>query len=392
MTQGRWIDVETAGRVLKNACSFLERDDVADFRITDGREAVYLSMYSPAFYLLDGDYRFRFKPILDGDGTREPLCVVSLSSEMISTPEIPIFGIPVLYYLSFFPQLLESKRLFLINRSYYERRQNRALSYILDDVFERIAKAGLSPTDCLVWISNSKGEFGEEFWDYIAGIILREKGYFVTRYAGAQQGHGQAAIYGWGDLSAYYIPDFLDALMERGFLSRGAFIEELEMLKKRSRRGRPPKLEYESAIVESESSDAAVRLHSRGAGVGQIIHKYLSYESGYRCGFVSGPFVKNYREIHCQDEKCRCKAIGLISCDENGNIIYLPPKTHQLYPPLKIESIKSVIKSSLLRNLSFKERCRLIGTSPADLKDYFEKILSLPVDVILDEIEKKLKY
>lgn len=142
--------------------------------------------------------------------------------------------------------------------------------------------------------------------------------------------------------------------------------------------------------MEAESSDSTVRSHSEGAGVGQIIKKYLSFESGYSHGIVTGPFCTKYEDIHCQDEKCGCKAVGLISCDENGNLVYLPPKRQYLQPRKeKIEGIKNLIKCVLLRNLTLEERCKLIKIRSTNIKDYFERILSLDIDTILEKIEKK---
>lgn len=230
MARERWITVETAKEVLKNTCDFLEKDEVADFRIVNGKEAVLLSIYSPAFFLLNEEYKFKFRPVLDGDCTRESLNVIPLKSEIMSINDVPIFGLPLSWYFSFFPNLNEPKYLFLIDKRNYAKRKSREL-YIVRNLLEKI-KESINPTDCLVWISDEDGTFGEGFWEYVSGIVLRNKGYFVTKYASAPRGYGRLLIYGFGDLSAYYIPKYIGRLMERGFLNEGAFIEELEMLRK----------------------------------------------------------------------------------------------------------------------------------------------------------------
>ena len=56
------------------------------------------------------------------------------------------------------------------------------------------------------------------------------------------------------------------------------------------------------------------------------MHKYLSYESGNNYGFVAGPYCTIYQDIHYRNEECDCKSVGLISCDNHGKLVFLPPK------------------------------------------------------------------
>ncbi|RLE69577.1 MAG: hypothetical protein DRJ34_00460 [Thermoprotei archaeon] len=385
----KWIDVDTAKKVLKNSCDFLKEDEIADFKIINGKEAILLSIYTGAFFLINEKYKFGFRPTLGAWSPKESLCIMPIQEEIWTISEIiPIFGLSLSFYFQFFPTLSKPKYLFIINAREYSRRKYdysgrfyyelRDGSKIIKDVLNKIKLNNINPQDCLVWISNPNGTFGEDFWKYVSGVILREKGYFIT-------------YYGMGDLSAYYIPEYLKEMVDRGFLKRGAFIEELEMLEKTTPKYfKSIKSNYESIVIEAESSDIRVRSHSKKAGVGQIIEKYLGYESGNNYGIVTGPFCTTYTDIHCQNDKCLCKSIGLISCDENGNPIFLEPKRENVVQlERKIEIIKTLIKCSLLRNLSFKERCELMETRPTNLIDYLEKILSIDIATILDKIEEK---
>ena len=50
MARDRWIDFETARKLLVNTCDFIKEDEsgIADFQITDGREAVLLTIHETA--------------------------------------------------------------------------------------------------------------------------------------------------------------------------------------------------------------------------------------------------------------------------------------------------------------------------------------------------------
>ena len=269
----------------------------------------------------------KFKLNWNGLSSQEALALFPLRKELISSPElVPIFAKPISAYFSLFPDFFKPKYLFLINGSefcvrkrsygyysggyYYEIDKEKVIEY----VFDKISGKNLNPSDCIIWISNSDGTFGEDFWEYISGVILREKGYFISHY-----GKG-------GDLSAYYLPDYLKILIERGLIQKGCFIEELEMITRVENSNFKVEDKHESIVVEAESSDRRVRTHSENSGVGQIIHKYLTWDNIYSCGIVAGPYTTSYSDIHCSNEKCKCRYIGLISCNEEGSPVFLPPK------------------------------------------------------------------
>lgn len=388
----RVIDIGTGKKLLKNVCDFLEVDEsgIADFKITDGKEAVLMSLYGGAFFVLEEGYKFKFRPVASKFSAQEPVTLIPLEEKVWSSSEVaPIFARPLSHYFKFFPELNEPKYLFIIDPTNGKYRTGRKRYFdihkVVLDIKERIKSTDIKLSDCLIWITNEyEGEdlrvgFGEEFWEYIAGIVLRNKGYFVTHYS-----------LGGDDLFAYYIPDYLEKLIKRGFLEKGGFIEELEMLRipNASSSSKVPTIKntFELVVIEAESSDKRTRSRARSknsSGIGQLLGYLEDYNAGFTHGFVAGPFTT----IDDVPEE----NIGLISNDEDGNLIFKEPKPYRTPSEEKIEIIKNVIKCSLLRNLTFEERCELIGCNPTNLKDYFEKILSLDIDTILDKIEEKLK-
>jgi hypothetical protein len=339
-----------------------------------------MSIYTGAFFILNEQYKFKFRSTSSAFEAKEPLTLVPHQDETFRTSElVPIFSLPISQYFKFFPDLSKPKFLFMIDSSRYTSRKgclNKDL--MIKDAIEKINVNNISLSDCILWPSNQDRTYGEDFWEYISGIVLRNKGYFVTRYT-----------LGGGDLHAYFIPEYLEKLVRRGFLNKGAFIEELEMLETS-----PPSnfsinhKDYGLVCIEAESSEMRTRSGSSGSGVGQLLKYLADWEAGYTFGFVAGPFTKP-TDIY-EDYR---KKVGLISCDENGNLIFYEPEINlsegeKNNAKEKIEIIKNLIKCSLLRNLTFEERCKLIKVQPTNLKDYFEKILGLDIDAILDKISE----
>ncbi len=375
MAQDRWIDIETAKKLLKNTCKFLEQHNVADFKITDGKEAILMSLYTGAFFILNEKYKFKFRPVADAFHAREPVTLIPSNEEVWSSSEVaPIFAQPLSSYFKFFPDLMKPKYLFMIKGADYTSRKGFfAKERMFKETYEKIKENGLNPADCLIWCSTTDNTYGEDFWEYISSIVLRNKGYFVTCYT-----------LGGGDIYAYYISDYIEKLVKNKLLDKGAFIEELEMLNNvKETTFSLSKMNYESIVIEAESSEMRTRSGSDNAGVGQALRYLSDWNSGYTHAFTAGPFTKI--------EDVRNKNIGLISCDENGNLIFKEGEAYREPSEEKIEIIKNVIKCSLLRNLSFEERCKLMDISTTNLNEYFDKILILNIDQILEKIKEKLK-
>ena len=389
--EDRWISRETALKLLGKVCNFLTHDDsgVADFKISDGKEAVIMSAYTDAFFLQDSEHKFMFRSTASPFRATEPFTLVPVKSEYSSASElVPVLSTPLGEYLKFFPDISSPKYLFMADISkYYSPSYFKATTTIyskyyyeaivgrfVKELLERVGKAGLRPSDCLVWLAGAGGVYGEDFWCYVAGVILRDQGYFVSDYN-----------LGGGDISAYFIPEYLSSLQNMGFIGKGCFIEELELLTNEAKT--PEKLQmkgYKIVLVEAESSELRTKSGSERAGIGQV-EKYLS-QTNYNKAFVAGPYCSE-DDVKHQDR------VGLISCDEGGNLILVEKEPFREADPNDVKLIKEGIRCSLLKNLNIQTRfelCRgVLGRRPDSISEYFETLLKADLDTILGFIQRE---
>lgn len=287
---------------------------------------------------------------------------------------MPMLSSALADYLKLFPDLETPKHLFMIDASKFDYFKVRASDYeyylgarkrLLGHVLAKVKAA-----DCLLWLSDSDGTYGEAFWEYLSGVVLREKGYLVTFYG----------LKG-GDIFAYNVPEYLEKLRDANFLKKGAFAEELEMLRPQPSgesltQGDRPEL----MCIEAESSEMRTRSLSDKEGVGQL-RKYLREEERYTHGFVTGPFTK--------PADIDRDWVGLISCDEDGRLIFQKGTPYRQPSDETSGVVKNIIKATLLRNLTFEERCTLVGLTVtnvhgASLNEFVEKIENIDIDIILD--------
>ena len=387
--EDRWINRETALKLLGKVCNFLTCDDsgAADFKIPDGKEALVMSAYTGAFYIQDSDHKVTFRSTTSPFRATEPLTLVPIRSEH-SSEIIPILSPPLSGYLNLFPDISGQKYLFMADTSkYYPPSYFKATTTIYSEYYhgaimerfvkefsERLKKAGLKPSDCLIWPSGADGTYGEDFWCYVAGVILRDKGYFVSDYN-----------LGGGDISAYFIPEYLTSLQNKGFASKGCFIEELELTKPETKT--PEKLHmkgYEAVLVEAESSELRTKSGGEGAGIGQA-EKYL-LKTNYNRAFVAGPYCS-------EDDVKYHDRVGLISCDEEGKLILVEKEPFREADPNDIGLIKEVIRCSLLKNLNVQTRFELcqgvLGHRPGSLSEYFDALLKVDLDMILGSLKRE---
>ena len=375
--EDRWINRETAVKLLGKVCNFLTHDDsgVADFKISDGKEAVIMSAYTGAFFPQDSEHKFMFRSTAAPFRATEPLTLVPVKSER-SSELIPVLSPPLGKYLEFFPDIFERKYLFMpvfearsrpgvvYSECYYRLREES----MIKEMIARIKSRNLSPSQCLIWPAGADGTYGEDFWSYVAGVLLRDRGYFVSDYN-----------LGGGDLSAYFIPDYLTALQNKRFIRRGCFIEELELPFPET--GLPEKMQTkgcETALIEAESTELRTKSGGEGAGIGQV-EKYLS-KTNYSKAFVAGPYCSE-DDVKYQDR------VGLISCDEDGTLIFVEKAPFREADPGDIQLIKEVVRCSLLKNLDMERRLQLcrgvLGRRPESISEYFDALLKVDLDAIL---------
>lgn len=387
MKQDRWIDHETAVELLRKICNFLTHDHsgIADFKILDGREAILISMYTGAFFIQDLNHKVKFRT---ASQVTESLMLVPFENNN-SGVIIPILSRSLSEYLEFFPDILGPKYFFMVDMSkYYPPSYFKANTTIYSkyyyasimerlskEILENVTKAGLQPSDCLVWPSGADGVYGEDFWCYVAGVVLRDKGYFISDYN-----------LGGGDLSAYFIPEYITTLQSSGLMNKGCFIEELEMLRLKDKS--PEKIQmknYETILIEAESTELRTKSGGEGAGIGQVENYLLN--TGYNKAFVAGPY--------CSEDNVKYHdMVGLISCDEEGNLIFVEKEPFREANPNDIRLIKEVIKCSLLKNLNiehwFKLCQTILGHKPESLSEYFSALLKADLETVVKEI--KLLY
>jgi len=384
----KWIDIETTKKLLLNVCDFLEKDKsgIADFVIKNGKEAILLSMYTDAFFLLNEKFRLKFFPIsnLLNGGLLTPTIAISPYYE--STYINFLFPEPLFRYFNIFPELNKPKYLFMVNLEKYVTPSDyyRSIPFyelhakeIFKDVLRKIENTDISPIDCLVWVSTYNGTYGEDLWEYIAGVVLRKRGYFITKYS----------IGGLADIFAYYIPEYSEKLINSGLINGGIFLEELEMLPLFDNNTNNSNIEVKKRIelieIEAESSDYRTTEYSEKSGVGQVL-KYISH---YTSAFVAGPFRK---EIDIGEEER--EKVGLISCDQDGGLVFCEPKGYLNPLDTKVRLVENLIKYVLLTNLEFKERYELLWGETRDLNDYLTSISSLEIDKIIKKIKEERKF
>lgn len=96
-------------------------------------------------------------------------------------------------------------------------------------------------------------------------------------------------------------------------------------------------------VVEAESTDTSLHTHSGNTGVGQI-KKYLEdWNASYTGGILAGPYTER-KDILCMDSKYHCHGLGLISCDDQGNLVFKKPS----FKPANKRTLENL---EIMRNL-----------------------------------------
>lgn len=337
----------------------------ADFVIS-ARDAIILSMYTSATFIYNERFGIKFTPLLGGFSYQEQLQLRPYAEDVYKTNElIPLLSFSISKYLELFPDFKSQKYLFL--REPPVSRKGNIQPFRFKEFVEEIRGYGLNPADCILWVACGSGE---DFWEYVTGLKLREIGYFVGNYTVG--GHGSPDIFG------YRIPEYLKGLVEEGLLSTGAFIEELQLLPQpdNAEKLRRPDGTMEIACVEAEPTDKRTKSLSKGSGIGQL-KGYLE-NPFYTQGFVAGPF--------CTEADFASEDVGLCSCDENGSVVFKESKHFRDASADHASAVKALIRSALLLNLSSERRFELSsqvrGRKP-HLHEYFEDIASLDLAAVI---------
>ncbi len=346
----------------------------ADFVIS-ARDAIILSIYTSATFVYNERLGIKFNPLVGGSSYQEQLQLRSYPGTDLEyiyrTNELTaLLSLPISKYLELFPDFKSEKYLFI--RDPPVSRRGNIGPFRFKEFVEETRSLGLNPTDCIVWAACGSGE---DFWEYVTGLKLREMGYFVGNYT-----------VGGGDIYGYYIPEYLKALVDGGLLSKGAFIEELELLPQRENAEKLPRLDgkTEIACVEAESYDRGTKSHSTGSGIGQL-EKYISVSTFYTQGFVAGPY--------CTRDDFAKEDVGLCSCDEEGRIVFKESKHFRDAQEEHESAVRTLIRCALLLNLPSERRFELSsearGHKP-QLHEYFEDLASLDLKDVISCVKSYL--
>jgi len=377
------VDINLARKILTNSCNgFLIPDSTGEFDfIIPTYDAILLSMYTNAFFGCDDASYIGFsKEFLAHPEPYYRERVGEININPLYMNQFPIFSSPLQKYIDILFPNSPIKYLILADSSNFYGDLRR----LLEDILSKCEKSGIPIQQCLIWPSvertyNRQAQYGyaEDFWEYIAAIELRKRGLMISKF---NRG---------GDLSAFMLPKLFEKLVNSKLMNGGIFIQELEMGRDQHQ-SHSTKDGFDNNFTKNTNQIFCIEAEStqhnacfnRDHGTNQV-KKYIRDSKGfYSGGFVSGPFIEedNFAESN----------IGYITCTEEGNVKcslpnFLPREANED----SCDYVTQYIKNTILTKMTFEERCSLIGISPhnVSLKEYFEKILHYPLDLVIERIK-----
>ncbi|MFC1977408.1 hypothetical protein ACFLWS_03985 [Chloroflexota bacterium] len=386
MTGERKTDMDTAKKLLDSLCPFLEHDPTgrADFKITDGVEAALLSAYTKAnypgaYFIANEKYHLHFCP---SEFTRsEPVCLERFTDDGPPTKVVPILANGLSSYFAKFPALYSPKYLMMVDGSLYCSKKGKFYPQLAQkDIYEKLMASDANVSDYLIWVSGPDGNYAEDLWEYISALVLRDKGYLVSYN-----------MPGGGDLCAYSIPDIMAELRNRGLINGGVFLEQLELLPSTAG-GTPARSSpgyYEIVCIEAESTDYRTGRRHKNSGVLQV-EGYMQGKSSYTHAFVAGPYTAEL-DLEPLDNKDFAKFVGLISCDEHGESVFVKKEAYREASEESTNRVRAIVKLALAKNLTFEKRCQLLKQYPSNPFEYRYGMLNLDMELLLDTIVNENK-
>lgn len=373
-----YINVENARNLIRECCKDFLKDfypGVVDFKI-DNSEAFLLMMYTNSYFELDESYQCVYNH--EFSFGQEPLKIEAKGCEGSYNPiEYQMYNFCSPRYYSYFSKYFdqsETKYLVLLDNRNPQQ---------YEEMLKLLKQNEICRSDCIIWPSRrvypgkdiEYSGYGESFWEYIAGIVLRKKGYFISKF-----GHG-------GDLFAYKIPDYFNKLIKKCLLFQGAFIEELQMLHKKYPSITPIKFNDDSNeifCIEAEPSYARAFLNTEH-GINQV-RKYLKKSNKfYTGGYVSAPYS------HLNDSAVASTYLGVISCDEEGNLIEQNPKASKDAHEFAGNQVKKYIVTSILRNFNHEQLCELFNRDKIHITQIPQLVDKMSFDELLYAVDKSIK-
>jgi len=313
-----YMSLEDCKILLGKYCSFLTDSDIdcADFRFTDVSDVFgMVSFIGNSYILVDENFGLKIKDVGSGDVSpkfEHPLYFVKHRKGR-AVEYMPV-NASISDFLKRFNKLLEN--------DYY---------LILDE--SKIGNA-LSTVDHNYVVIGSLSIGGEDFFEYLGGLHLKEKGYFVTKWNPV----------GGSDFFAYRIPEYAEALQRIGVIKNGAFLSELELfpLIKHDRKPASPANNhydmYDIIVCEAEAQyNLALRSNT---GIGQKIGWIDQQHEVYGVGPTT--YVPDAKNIH----KYFGKRVGaIVFTNTHEKIEITPIESGFSNENYEIETIKLLIKS-----------------------------------------------
>lgn len=186
----------------------------------------------------------------------------------------------------------------------YEKANIKSFVKQIDEVYDVCRKENIHPNNVLIYGLSNIGESenvaaGENFYEYLAGIVLREQNYFITK-----RHFGPIPVS--DDIYAYKNDSFKNGAFA---VEVGLGLKDLEV-----REGNTPEAVYIEAESTHENS-----ISTFDEGIGQIRESMVyGHYSGY---YVCGPFITKE-----EWENYEAGVIGAISFNEQGEIVFIPHK------------------------------------------------------------------
>ena len=348
---GEYMGLDDCRALLKKCCSFLADSDVdcADFRFTEVSDVFgMVSFIDNSYILVDENLGLKIRDIGSGDVSpkfEHPFHLIRHSKGRVV--EYTPINISIPDFLKRFSELLEN--------DYY---------LILDE--NKINKA-LFRADLNYVVIGSLSIAGEDFFEYLGGLHLKEKGYFVTKWNPT----------GGSDFFAYKIPDYATALQRHGVIKNGAFLSELELFPL-IRQNEKPTIhaaeQYDIIVCEAEAQyNLALRSNT---GIGQKMGWMNQQHEVYGVGPTT--YIPDAENIHKYFGK---RAGAIVFTNTHEKIEIEPLESGFSNENYEIETVKLLIKSILANKIAYHR-----NSTKQSLKGYIQEIKRCPIEELLQNL------
>lgn len=365
-----YMTIEDAKQILQKNCRSLEKSDIdiADFKFKNAVDALVMISFTKSYIPLERQLALKVKDIGSGDVSSrfEQQMLLGLLGEE-GWPSYAGFLMPFNWmpheFFKSFPEYLSKKPY---------------LAFVKDEAetIEKVIEEGYEPTD-FVFYKVGGDSIGEDFFEWMAGLHFKERGYFVSKWH----------PFTGSDLFAYKIPEYQRELSRRGYIGAGAFTFELALIPLVKQKQIPFTAEgYDTVIIEAESR---YNLATRGSwtGLGQIRGK----QSVSTCEIYGvGPTTQE--SINDQDRENFVRLFGkragaILFTKEGKKLVYEPQEQGFQKEDEVIERVKVMIKSIIAASIALPRLKKVLGVSK--VADLSRKLIEIELSELLDLVESE---